>query len=141
MDVAPKDMRRPINRVLHFLLLLAVASCGAPTPQPLEPTYSSIQSNVFNVHCAVSNCHQGAMPESQLNLENEAAYASLVNVRSVGVSDLYRVRPGRPDSSYLVSKLTGEGIVGDRMPLAKEPLPDSAIAIIRKWIEHGAPPG
>jgi hypothetical protein len=75
-----------------------------------------------------------------MSLESGRAYESLVNVRSVGLSDLYRVRPGRADSSYLIRKLTGKGIVGDQMPLAEAPLPDSIVKVIRLWIDNGASP-
>ncbi|NNE45914.1 MAG: hypothetical protein HKN37_04555 [Rhodothermales bacterium] len=79
------------------------------------------------------------MPESQLNLEPGQSYANLVNVRSVGLRSLFRVHPGRADSSYLVRKLTGDGIVGDRMPYTRTPLPDSVVNVIRAWIDSGAP--
>jgi hypothetical protein len=72
-----------------------------------------------------------------MSLVEGHAYGNLVNVRSVGLRDMYRVRPGRSDSSYLVRKLTGEGIVGDRMPLSSAPLPDSIVATIRAWIDSG----
>ena len=106
----------------------------------LRPTLESIQANVFGVHCAVADCHTVAAPESQMNLESGRAYENLVNARSVGLRGMYRVRPGRSDSSYLIRKLTGEGIVGERMPLGRAPLPDSVIVLIRRWIDSGAPP-
>ena len=125
--------------VLFVVSIAELTGCGRSTePVELSPTLSSIQQHVFDVHCAVSNCHRGAAPESQMNLESGRAYESLVNVRSVGLRDLFRVRPGQADSSYLIRKLTGEGIVGDQMPLAKAPLPDSVVHAIRTWIEQGA---
>lgn len=128
-------------RLMCTVFLATLWSCRVSDDSTeLQPTFSSIQKNVFNVHCAVSKCHSGSVPESQMNLESGEAYANLVNVRSVGLRDLYRVRPGASDSSYLVRKLTGEGIVGEQMPLAKTPLPDSVVAVIRTWIDRGALP-
>ena len=117
-----------------------VSGCAEqPASSELRPTLKSIQVNVFGVHCAVADCHTGAAPESQMNLKSGQAYENLVNVRSVGLRGMYRVRPGMSDSSYLVRKLTGEGIVGERMPLGRAPLPDSVIVLIRRWIDSGAP--
>ena len=105
----------------------------------LRPELSSIQTNLFDVHCAVAGCHRGGAPESQLDLEAGNSYSSLVDVASVGLPGMIRVYPGRPDSSYLVRKLSGEGIVGERMPLGKQPLPDSLLETIQAWIRAGAP--
>ena len=48
---------------------------------------------------------------------------------------------GDPDRSYLVQKIEGApGIVGERMPRTGGPfLTPGQIAIIRRWIELGAP--
>ena len=77
--------------------------------------------------------------ESHLNLEPGTAHASLVGQPSVGMAGVARVEPGQPEGSYLLRKLRGEAIVGERMPLAKPPLPDSLIRVIEEWIRRGAP--
>jgi hypothetical protein len=38
----------------------------------------------------------------------------------------------------LFLKITGDSTAGPRMPLNADPLPDSAIDAVRKWIEQGA---
>jgi hypothetical protein len=54
------------------------------------------------------------------------------------------VMPGQPSTSYLYQKLTNAmPCSGAQMPLgefASLPLPDCAVAIVRAWIEEGAPP-
>ncbi|MGA7306687.1 MAG: hypothetical protein WBW88_17555 [Rhodothermales bacterium] len=100
----------------------------------------SIQANVFDVHCAVTGCHVGPTPESGLILERGIAATSLIGVRSIGIPERLRVVPGRPDESYLLDKLRGERIVGERMPMGRAPLPDSLIEAIESWILAGAPP-
>jgi hypothetical protein len=51
------------------------------------------------------------------------------------------VAPGSPDGSYLVQKLEGTaGIVGRQMPFSGPPfLTPGQMAIVRRWIEIGAP--
>ena len=112
--------------------------CADNQTKHLQPTFHSIQARVFDVHCALSGCHVGSADESQLNLEEGRAYHNLVNVQSVGIPDIQRVNPHHPEESYLIRKLQGTKIVGERMPLGKSPLPDSVIQVIKEWIEKGA---
>jgi hypothetical protein len=62
----------------------------------------------------------------------------LVNTPSSEVPSLLRVKPGDPDSSYIIQKLEGRAAVGAQMPLGQAPLPQSTIDIIRQWISEGA---
>jgi hypothetical protein len=107
----------------------------APAPPALQPTFSSIQANVFSTRC--SPCHSGATPEANLRLVGADAYANLVNVASTQRS-LRRVAPNDSDNSYLIHKLEGRGdIVGLRMP--PPPFVTSTdMQIIRQWIDQGA---
>ena len=105
--------------------------------EALQPTFSSIQKNVFTPLC--TSCHAGGGAPLALRLEEGASYALLVNAPSVEVLSLLRVQPGNPDSSYLIQKLEGTAEVGARMPLGQPPLPPATIAVIRQWIANGAP--
>jgi hypothetical protein len=50
------------------------------------------------------------------------------------------VIPGDPQNSYLIRKLEGRDINGERMPRGTGPfLTEGQIIVIRKWIEDGAP--
>jgi hypothetical protein len=134
------------------LLVLLTAACdeslrefAGPTPD-LEPTFSSIQRDIFNAtdsagRPACTGCHNafGARING-LNLADSTAYSVLVNVASVGKPTAIRVRPGDPEGSYLIQKIEGApGIVGVRMPQTPPYLTAGQIAIIRRWIELGAP--
>lgn len=118
---------------------LALAGCGPRGPRPLEPRLSSIQEHVLDAACATPFCHGSGAGESQLDLSRGRSYRSLVGVRSIQIGDLRRVDPGRPEASYLLRKLEGDRIVGERMPNGKAPLPPGQIAAIREWIRRGAP--
>jgi hypothetical protein len=104
---------------------------------PLVPTFASIQQNVFTPIC--TRCHAGAAAPTGLRLDEASSYAMLVNVASVEVPGLRRVRPGDPDLSYLVQKIEGRAAVGGRMPLNSPPLPQATIDVIKQWIREGAP--
>jgi hypothetical protein len=132
-------------------LVLTTAGCdeklsdiAGPTPD-LEPTFSSIQQNIFNApdsagRPACTSCHNAERLSGTMNLREGAAYASLVNVPSSRKAGAVRVVPGNPDASYLVQKIEGApDIVGDRMPQRGPFLTPGQILIIRRWIELGAP--
>ena len=103
----------------------------------LEPTFSSIQVNIFTPIC--TQCHAGASAPLSLSLQAGFSYDQLVGVPSVQVPELLRVDPGQPDDSYLVMKIEGApGITGGRMPLGLSPLSAEQIATIRAWIADGA---
>jgi hypothetical protein len=144
----------------HFIRILAIAALAVgaaacdenlstlagPTPT-LEPTFSSVQANIFESSDLASrpaciNCHTnvGRAPAANLNLLHDFAYDQLVNRPSLQRPSLNRVTPGDPDNSYLLHKVEGSGgIVGQRMPFNGGPyLSDGQILILRRWIELGA---
>jgi hypothetical protein len=147
-----------MNQLIRLLgAVLVVASTTAcdeslttlagPTPT-LEPTFASIQSQVFETtdsagRTACTNCHTnvGRNPSGGLNLTHDLAYDQLVNVPSRNKPGAIRVVPNDPDNSYLIHKVEGApGIVGNRMPNNGPPyLSAGQILILKRWIEIGAP--
>lgn len=99
--------------------------------------------------CATSGCHVTPSPDPETNtlnapgsliLEAVAAYDNLVSRPSVERTDLLRVAPGSPDTSYLIMKLLGsEGIIGERMPMNPPYFSDATVAMFASWIRAGAP--
>ena len=138
-----------------LMLALAVAGCDeklsdltGPTPD-LEPTFSSIQQNIFQTtdsagRAACTNCHttqDGRVPPVGMDLGSATAPSQLVNVPALNKPDAIRVIPGDPENSYLIHKLEGRpGIVGLRMPRSGPPyLTEGQILVIKRWIALGAP--
>ncbi|HEY7160406.1 MAG TPA: hypothetical protein VH815_04065 [Acidobacteriota bacterium] len=110
---------------------------GGDLPVAFDPTFTNIQTNVFNSVCI--QCHVGAAAPQGLRLDNQNAYDALVNVLSSERGDLFRVKPGDPDNSYIIRKLEGgPEIAGAQMPLNLTPLPQETINAIRVWISQGA---
>jgi hypothetical protein len=145
---------RIVASILTLLSCLSFVGCdqklstlAGPTPS-LEPTFSSVQSQIFETtdtagRQACINCHTnvGRNPSAGLNLTHAVAYDQIVNVPSSRKPGAIRVIPGDPENSYLVHKLEGRaGIVGARMPSGGPPyLTDGQILILKRWIALGAP--
>jgi len=145
-------VRRFAPSILTLVLVaLGCAGCdeqlrdvAGPTPN-LEPTFASIQRDVFSARDssgrpACNSCHSagGARFTGNLSLAEGAAYQNLVGVASTGKAGAIRVVAGNPDASYLMKKILGTDIVGERMPRLGPYLSDGQIRIIRRWIELGA---
>jgi len=107
-------------------------------PGSFDAVFSQVQDYVFTPGCAVSGCHTGAGAPQGLQLDSVNSYANLVGVASSENPSSLRVKPGDPDSSYLIQKLEGTASSGVRMPLGAAPLDASIIAIVRQWISDGA---
>ena len=82
--------------LLAGIVLLAAAARAAP---PVEFKRDIVP--LLKVRCAV--CHLTGEEAFGMALYPGAAYKSLVTVAS-GESPLLRVKPGKPDESYLIRK-------------------------------------
>lgn len=146
-------MRRPLlHGALVMVALLGSVGCdeslstlAGPTPD-LEPTFSSIQQEIFSSgdssgRPACTNCHNAVGSRfNGLDLSPAVSYGNLVNVASRGKPGAVRVIPSDPENSYIIHKLEGRStIAGVRMPLGGPFLETGQIQIIKRWIEIGAP--
>ncbi|MBI3194855.1 MAG: hypothetical protein HYZ34_10380 [Ignavibacteriae bacterium] len=133
--------------VLYLLFGIVVLSCKdseeTTTPQvPILPKLSNIQTEIFDKSCGMSSCHGGNA--GGLNLQNGNSYSQLLNVLSnndgAHSPPFMRVLPGKPDSSFLIIKLTNPtpSQQGSLMPQVGGALPQEKINVIRQWISNGA---
>ncbi len=83
--------------------------------------FSSIHS-ILAARCV--GCHSAASPQGGLEL------GTYLGVRR-------SIAPGVAAASKLIQRVTGEK--GARMPLGGTALPDTEIALLRRWIDQGAP--
>lgn len=100
-------------------------------------TLSADVQPIFDQSCAYAGCHGSASPAADLDLTAGAAFDNLMRA-SMQNPDQQLVEPGNPTNSYLMTKLTGDGVAGEQMPKGAEPLDDTAIGIVRQWISEGA---
>jgi len=134
--------------VLSLSILLGAVGCSSsssspssPSPTPTVTFSTQIQQQIFNPACTACHTDDGRTPASNLNLKSGVSISNLVNVASVGKAGAVRVIAGNPSGSYLIQKLEGAAdIVGLRMPRNGPPyLTTEQVALIRQWIQNGAP--
>ena len=134
--------------ILSLSILLVAVGCSSsssspssPSPTPTVTFSTQIQQQIFNPACTACHTDDGRTPSSNLNLKSGVSISNLVNVASVGKAGAVRVIAGNPSGSYLIQKLEGAAdIVGLRMPRNGPPyLTTEQVALIRQWIQNGAP--
>jgi hypothetical protein len=104
-----------------------------------DTNFDPVQA-IFSNRCALSGCHTGPSPAQGLNLSLGSAFREIVPIRSTEIPSRFLVNPGDAEASYLFQKVTGENIVGARMPLVNCCLSASELAAIADWIDSGAAP-
>ena len=116
---------------IFTLVLLMSSTLAAQKGQDLENRVVT----VFEKNCATAACHSGTAPMMGLKLTGDEFYARTVNQPSTEKPLLMRIKPGEPDSSYLIQKIVGApGIIGSRMPFGRDPLTSDEVAAIVEWI-------
>lgn len=129
--------------ILSLLLLLTYCGDNITESTPsidenealdVAPTFSEIQSNVFNKSCAFSGCHASGSVNPDLSGN---AHANIVSKTSSTGMDY--IKPNDPTNSYLLQKIIGSSsISGSRMPQGSSPLSQGTIDSITEWINNGA---
>ncbi len=93
-------------------------------------SYSGSVQRIFDRSCSASECHGGGGdPGGGLLL---TSWSNLIAGSRYGEV----VVPFRPEESHLIDHLTGAA--EPRMPLSRDPLPESEIDLLRDWVADGA---
>jgi len=101
-------------------------------------SFAALQQRVFNVCTACHGSNGG------LSLAPANAYDNIVRADSTQ-TDLFRINPGSPETSYLYQKVVERSnpgsfaIVGAGMPRSGPPLSDDQLQALSMWITAGAP--
>jgi hypothetical protein len=122
---------------------MALGGCPAePTPVPVD--FQRIQDEILTPNCLGSGCHNARDRVQNLVLEDGQSRQNLVGVTpanfAAASAGFLRVDPGRPETSFLLTKLQSpRPEFGSRMPLDRPALSAAEIELIRNWILQGAP--
>jgi hypothetical protein len=141
-----------VHRSLFLVVTLGVglAACGDGVMVPGDsnprvilaaPSFATdINEIIQRRGCSASSCHGGPGGKAGLQFSSDAAanYLQLVNVQATSENFL-RVAPSDPDNSYIVIKVEGRQLVGQRMPRGQSALDNIDLTNIRNWIGNGAP--
>ncbi len=121
-----------------MLILPSLLGCRPKPKEKLKPTFSSISKLIFAKKCALHTCHSPSFyhESGNLDLSDEKAYSSLVNVKSHLYPDEFRIKPHDPDNSILIKRLEGKVWAG--VPLERSSLNDEERRTVREWVRRGA---
>jgi len=104
------------------------------------PTLSADVQPILTQRCATASCHAGAAPKAKLDLQTGQSHAQLVGVATDQCNgSKTRVTASDPAASYLINKLTGQGMCfGTQMPKSTTKLTGAELETIVGWICAGA---
>jgi hypothetical protein len=114
---------------------------GLPDVLVADPDFATDILPMFTKRCSIGGCHSFATAQAELDLSANVAYDNIVGVASRQRPQYSRIRPFRPDSSWLVLLISaGPGGVDGyaRMPLSSIPLTANQIGTIVNWVNAGA---
>lgn len=123
----------------------AVDACVDADPDAVpvaEPTLENLRAHVLTPWCSYSACH-GQAAAGGLLLGAANLHGQLMNHSVQGPTALPLVAPGDPEGSWLYRVLArcDPGGGAAHMPRnAPVLLEDETVALVRAWIEEGAPP-
>ena len=138
-----------VRKCLPLSLVLVFGACGDSTGPGnndrqilADPSFATNVNEIFQRRgcSATGGCHGDAGGQGALVLTASAAanYSAIVNVAAASESfDL--VEPGNADDSYIVIRVEGRQMTGQRMPFGGAPLDAIDIGNLRNWINNGAP--
>lgn len=118
----------------NVFLALAIALAGVDGIHAQGPTYWQDIRPVFRKYCTV--CHS----VKHLKEPDVSGGLALDTLEAIRKGSAQPVLAGKSDTSLLI-KLLESADAKKRMPLDADPLPKETIALIRRWIDNGAPEG
>src|SRR5436190_13145571 len=122
----------------YLLALICLIGVHLRPTHAADPTYWQDVRPILRKNCLV--CHsERKLAELDVSAGLALDKPELVRKGSKGGKVAVLV-PGKPDESLIVTLLTAKD-KKRAMPLDAEPLPATDVAVIRKWVEAGAPEG
>lgn len=110
-------------------MVLAGIAAVAAAQEPAAIDFIRDVAPILREHCV--RCHGPKKQKGDLRLDRRADLFA-------GQADTWSVRPGDPDGSELLRRVTLPAGDDDLMPAEGEPLPAVRVATLRRWIAEGA---
>jgi mono/diheme cytochrome c family protein len=101
---------------------------AAASPAPVQPTFSSLETNVFTPKCV--QCHGSSNPSAGVDL---SSYAAIQNAASTHGHAI--IEPGNPDASHLYMFVADGSMPPDN---SAPKVTADELAALRAWIQAGA---
>jgi mono/diheme cytochrome c family protein len=127
--MSARSYEAAVGLLMLILACQPVASVAGDAP---IPSLSRQVQPIFDANCVA--CHQAGAAQQGLVLESGIAFRNVGKRSSEAALNL--IEAGKPDASYLLQKLNGNG-QGARMPLGGA-LDPADTETIRLWILGGA---
>ncbi len=119
-------------KTLGFVPLIGIFAATASAEEVAQKPVSYYKDirPVFQAHC--QGCHQPA--------KDKGGYVMTEFDRLIGKGDSEEIAviPGKPDASYLIEQITPDEKGEAEMPRKGDPLHETEIALVRRWIAEGA---
>lgn len=117
----------------------------APAAPPALPGDEAEQAALGYLHANCSHCHNTARPERDgarcFDPENELDFSLSASDAALADTNTFRtavdevIRPGRPDDSRVLERMSSRSRFSAMPPLATERVDADAVALLRRWIE------
>lgn len=115
------------------------------TAEPLrDPTLTNLETDLFEVGCAFSSCHDAENPAAGLDLTADDLHGELMNHELITPTEDPLVDPGNPEGSWLYRVTANcepqveSGTVSHMPRNSPTLLEPEVLAMIREWIARGA---
>src|SRR6516225_5541435 len=118
---------RPARDALSGLLAVSIVLAAASVHAADETFFPKQVAPILEQHCL--RCHGAKMQRGGLSMASGADLAAGGDSGPVVVS-------GKPNESLLIAMISG---TKPKMPKKAAPLKPEQVAVLKKWIEQGAP--
>lgn len=121
------------------VVLMATTTLARAEPRPCskgaEFSFERDILPIFREQCV--SCHFSREGATGLDLRPQFAYTSLVGRKSLMANELL-VKPGEPEHSFLIEKISDTPRVGQKMPSYGSILTPRQSQSIVEWVRQGA---
>jgi hypothetical protein len=95
------------SKAVFALASLALASCGEAGAALDDSALGAEVERIVQSSCAFQTCHGFMVANARMDLMKNGAHAAWVDVAACEYDHMLRVKPGHPEQSWVMVKLSG----------------------------------